>query len=134
MSRTPQLRDLIPLWQRMSDMTKPECGQSCKIPHSCCSPEYCDEAIFYAKSKWGVTLTPTDHAKLPLMGPDGCIAAPHLRPTCTVHTCDINSFGAKVRPTLDQEWTKAYFKLRNRIEDMEWKLAGVTEPEATPDL
>lgn len=60
-------------------------------------------------------------------GPDGCTAAPHLRPICTMHTCDVNSMGFKVRPAPDPEWTKEYFKLRGQIEDLELEVLDLTD-------
>ena len=45
-------------------------------------------AIALAEWRWGVELTPTGHPDLPLMGPDGCTAPPHLRPACSGHLCD----------------------------------------------
>jgi len=75
---------------------------------------YCEEAIRYAKEDWNVDLQPTGHPKLPLMGPTGCTAAPHLRPICTVHTCQIGSLGT----SKNRQWDKEYFDLRGRIEDL----------------
>jgi hypothetical protein len=53
---------------------------------------------------------------IPFMGPTGCVVAPHLRPICTVHTCDINGMGFKRGPG-SGPWTKRYFELREQIED-----------------
>jgi hypothetical protein len=75
----------------------------------------------YAQDKWGVTLERTDHPKLPLMGPNGCTAEPHLRPICTLHTCDVNSLGFKRG---DEEWTRKYFEIRDEIESEELKRMG----------
>jgi hypothetical protein len=52
------------------------------------------------------------------MGPTGCVVPPHLRPICTVHTCEINGVGVKKG---DPKWTEAYFKLRGEIEEEEYK-------------
>lgn len=109
---------LITLYKQMADITEPECGKSCAVPHSCCSPEYCESTIHYAQEDYGIELQHTGHEKLPLMGPTGCTAAPYLRPMCTMHTCDINGLGFKKN---DQPWTKMYFKIRNQIESLEWK-------------
>lgn len=109
---------LIRLYQEMHELTEPECRLTCRCPRSCCSPEYCLDTIRYAQESWGVTLAPTDHAKLPLMGPAGCIAAPHLRPCCTMHTCDVNGIGFKRG---DREWTERYFAIRKRIDTLEWR-------------
>jgi len=117
---------LIGLYQQMYEMTSPECGCSCKLPYSCCSPEYCQGAIGHAQEHWGITLEPlgtpgrsTRNEELPLLGPEGCIAAPHLRPICTVHTCEINAFGFKVKDP-DSAWTKRYSRLREEIDSLEF--------------
>jgi hypothetical protein len=118
-----QRKKLISLYQQMYEHTHGECWgekSSCMNPGSCCTPSACDDAIDYARSHWGIELKPTGHAKLPLMGPLGCVAEPHLRPLCTVHTCDIHKWGFK---TGDPDWTKHYFKLRFDIEDLEYELA-----------
>ena len=109
---------LIVLYQEMSDLTKPECGK-CRVPYSCCSPEYCLCAEMVAKENWGIDLTPlkTDHPTLPFMGPTGCVVEPHLRPLCTFHTCDINGLGMKKG---DPEWTSQYFELRGQIDELEY--------------
>lgn len=119
---SPKAQRLIDLYQAMYMLTEPECRTSCLCPQSCCSPEYCMMAIEWAKNYWGETLTPTGHPRLPLMGPAGCIAAPHLRPLCTVHTCDVGNLGQKIHPTPDREWDKRYWKLRNEIDQLEVEL------------
>jgi hypothetical protein len=107
----------IRLFREMSELTAPECAGVCKIPHSCCSPEYCDMVEDMAVES-GVALTRTDHPRLKFMGPHGCIVEPHLRPLCTLHTCDINGLGFKRG---DAAWTKRYFKLREAIEETMWE-------------
>lgn len=107
----------IELYQELYDMTKDEC-KNCRIPYSCCSGEYCEMTIDYAKEAWGVELQRTDHPKLPLMGPNGCTAAPHLRPNCTAHTCAVNSAGFKPN---DDKWNDRYFELRRLIDIEELK-------------
>ena len=104
---------LVTLYKRMGDHTAPECAHSCRLPRSCCSPEYCDMTIEHAKERWGVTLEHTGHARLPLMGPTGCVAEPHLRPMCTMHTCAVNSLGFKPD---DQKWNVKYWELRDAID------------------
>ena len=115
---------LIELYRQMYELTEPECRCSCKIPRSCCLPEYCQMAIQVAEEDWGVDLKPlqTDHPTLPFMGPEGCVVEPHLRPLCTLHTCDINSFGFKMHPQPDVEWDAKYWELREEIENLQWKL------------
>ena len=104
---------LVVLYQQMADLTVGKCAE-CRSPHSCCSPEYCEMAIEEAAID-GVTLTPTDHPRLKMMGPTGCIAPPHYRPLCTLHVCSINSLGFDPK---DMKFTKKYFKLRDQIEDV----------------
>lgn len=106
------------LYKEMAELTLPEC-KKCRVPLSCCSPEYCRMAMDHAKEVWGVKLTPTGHPKLPLMGAEGCVAEPHLRPNCTMHTCDINSLGCKKG---DLDWTERYFALREEIENLEFEI------------
>jgi hypothetical protein len=119
-SMTKAKKRLVKLYAQMAELTKPECAQ-CSSPHSCCSQEYCELTIQWAAKAWGVTLERTDGrdtrgGPLPLMGPTGCTAAPHLRPICTVHTCDINSLGFKKG---DLGWTERYFKLRDALDNLE---------------
>ena len=115
---------LIELYRQMYELTEPECRCSCRLPHSCCSPEYCEMAMVVAQEYWGVDLEPlrTDHPTLPFMGKDGCVVEPHLRPNCTVHTCDISAFGFKMHPAPDPEWDEKYFKLRDEIEELSWSV------------
>jgi hypothetical protein len=107
------------LYQQMAELTLPECRDSCRSPHSCCAPEYCDFAAITAKEDWNTELTPTGHPRLPFMGESGCTVPPHMRPMCTMHTCAINSLGFKPG---DMEWTKKYFTLREKIETLELSL------------
>jgi hypothetical protein len=74
----------------------------------------------FAAEGWTTNTKPlrTGHARLPYMGPTGCVLDPHLRPWCTLHTCDIHAKG--IGP--NEEWTKRYFELRNQIEEIEAKL------------
>lgn len=117
---------LIQLYKDMADFTLPECKSVCRVPYSCCSPEHCDFSMDFAMRR-GVELRPTGHPKLPMMGETGCIVPPHLRPMCTVHTCEISSMGFKKhnpdRPYVDAaKWTSKYFDLRSKIEEEEMKL------------
>lgn len=108
---------LIQLYQQMAALTLPEC-QACPVPLSCCSAEYCEVTIEWARREWGVVLEPTGHPTLPLMGPQGCTAAPHLRPICTMHTCQVSSLGYKPG---DPTWTQLYFDVRKKIDVLEVK-------------
>lgn len=105
------------LYQEMAELTLPKCKQ-CRVPMSCCSPEYCEAAIQIASEK-GVTLEAQHfHPTLPLLGPTGCVAPPHLRPNCTLHVCSINSLGFDPH---DRAFTKKYFRIRRLIEKEEFK-------------
>lgn len=119
------MRDrLIRLYQEMYELTEPECGR-CRIPRSCCDPIVCEFVADHAKLRWGVELRPTGHPRFPLMANDGsgrCIAAPHHRPQCTMHTCDVCSLGYKRG---DPTWTERYFKLRSEIDRIEAEVFGL---------
>lgn len=123
----PTSPELIQLYAEMSALTAPECDSACRVPHSCCASEYCELAIQWAKEGYGIDLPRVNGEKangevLPLMGANGCTAAPHYRPICTVHTCAISGMGCKQG---DPTWTKKYFKLRDKIDSLEFKAAGV---------
>lgn len=114
--------ELVDLYRQMSDHTKGVCGgPTCyKDPkyaaaHRCCSPEYCEMAKDWAKAFYDIELKETGH-RIPFMGPEGCIVAPHLRPICTVHACCINNLGCH---PADPAWTERYFDIRNAIEELE---------------
>ena len=104
---------LISLYKKMYKLTRPKCGK-CNCPLSCCSPEYCDEAIRWAKEKWKVELEPTEYNRFPLMGPMGCIADPHLRPMCTLHVCENWHWR-------DPVFSEAYFELREELNAAEYE-------------
>lgn len=112
--------ELVSLYKEMYELTVTECA-SCRVPHSCCSPEYCDMAADIAHEQWDVDLEPlrTGHPMLPFMGKSGCVVAPHLRPLCTLHTCDMNGLGYKRD---NPEWTARYDALRNRIMVLEYEV------------
>lgn len=107
---------LIALYQQMADLTQPECANNCRVPLSCCDPMYCEMAEQYAKEKYNIDLETTGHATLKFMGEKGCTVAPYLRPSCTMHTCAVNSLGFKPD---DKDWTRKYFALRYKIEGLE---------------
>lgn len=108
---------LVILFQQMYELTNPEC-RKCRVPLSCCDDMYCGCAEEYARVEWGVDLTPlkTDHPTLTFMGEDGCVVEPHLRPLCTLHTCEINGVGVK---SGDPDWNKKYFEIREQIDELE---------------
>jgi hypothetical protein len=113
------MTELVAAWKELADLTAPEC-RKCRIPFGCCAPEYCQMAAEHAKESWGIDPEPlkTKHPKLPFMGPSGCVLEPHLRPLCTLHTCEVNSLGGKRN---DPEWTQKYFSLREKVEEMEFE-------------
>lgn len=113
-----QTLELVVLYQDMANHTEPECATNCQVPHSCCSAEYCQFTLKYAQEEWGLVLMQTTHATLPLMGPRGCTAPPHVRPMCTFHTCAVNGFGFKPG---DMPWTEKYYKVRGAIDSLETK-------------
>ena len=111
---------LITLYAELGTHTEAECaGTRCRRPLSCCAPMYCDLAMDFAREYWGVELEPTWHPTLPLMGPNGCTVAPHLRPICTAHTCEINEHGCKRG---DPAWTERYYELQEEIALIEAEL------------
>lgn len=100
-------------YAEIADLTLNHCKQTCPSLGSCCTSEYCEIAISFAKDIWDVELPTTDHPTLPLLGPDGkCTAAPHLRPMCALHSCDIASIGFFRG---DKSRTKKYFRIRASI-------------------
>lgn len=106
-------QSLIDLYQQMHELTEPECAHACNLPRTCCSRMYCDMATEIAE-QFGVKLEVQDHPTLPYMSPTGCVVPPYLRPLCSVHTCEIGAWGFK-RNDPGGKWTKAYFKLRAKI-------------------
>ena len=69
----------------------------------------------------GVKLEPGWHPTLPFMGPTGCTVAPHLRPICTAHTCEVNEHGRKHG---DDAWTNRYYDLLEEIGLIEEQVFG----------
>jgi hypothetical protein len=112
---TEEDQRLVAVYAELAAMTKPLCVSQCRVKMSCCSPEYCEMAMQIAKEEWGIELAETGHDRLPLMGPDGCTAPPHVRPLCTAHVCE----GTLMRQKLD--FQERYFKLRDQINVMEMK-------------
>ena len=108
------------LFGQMSDLTAPECNAKkcrCATPTLCCDAMYCEMALQFSKDFWNEDISdrmiPDQH--LPFMGPGGCVLEPHLRPLCTLHTCEINAFGFKRG---DPAWTKKYHDLRDKIDEV----------------
>ena len=115
---------LIGLYAEVGRMTNPECLIVCQQtnPYRCCEQSYCELAMDWADEAWGVKLEPLAIVpELPMMGLSGCTLEPHLRPICTMHTCEINAFGCKRG---DEFWTKEYFALRDAIDELELRVHG----------
>ena len=112
-------------YREMSELTKVKCGGD-KCPgvgnraYRCCDRMHCQMTIDHAYKDWGIRLPSTGH-QLPLMGPTGCTALPHLRPWCTLHQCQIQETGA----TKDRGWDAKYFRLRNKLIRLEQQLAAI---------
>lgn len=108
------------LMQAMADLTAPECASTCQLPHSCCDPMYCELTEDYAREVYGIQLISSkEHPTLPFMSSTGCVVEPYLRPMCTLHTCEINSWGFKRD---DPDWTKEYFQLRDKIDILQMEV------------
>lgn len=107
------------VYVEIADLTFSHCKRTCRNLGSCCSVEYCEFSIDYAKSHFNVDLVPTGNL-LPLMGTDGkCTAPPHLRPMCARHSCQISSLGIfKDEPSL----TDKYFELTDLASELEANL------------
>lgn len=106
--------DFPALMEQMGAMTAPICASECRVPHSCCAPEYCDLAKERMIEK-GVDVQgmETGHPTLPYMGENGCVVDPQYRILCTLHVCCIANAG--FRPG-HAEWTKKYFELRDKLD------------------
>ena len=109
-------RKLVALYAQLAAHTEPECSGRCERPRSCCEEKYCAFAIEFAWTHWRVELPATWHPALPLMGDDGCTAAPHLRPICSAHTCEVCTHGAKRG---DPAWTARYYEITYAIAEIE---------------
>ena len=98
------------LWQEMADLTYQKCKEKCHNLGCCCSGDYCDIAAEYMESK-GVEVPP-----MPFLDKNGkCSIPPQFRPLCTVHQCDIANLGCDPK---DPKWTKKYFKLRDKLNEI----------------
>ncbi len=115
------VHQLAEKYQEIAALTFEHCQQTCSRLGWCCERDYCLAAIGYARDHFEVDLAITTNAKIPLLGPDGkCTAPPHMRPMCSVHSCDINSIGVFRG---DRPRTSAYFKLREEIDLLELQLS-----------
>lgn len=101
------------LYRKMAELTAPKCASSCRVPHSCCSIEYCEMA--YGEGRKDGVEYPIFSGPIPHLGPKGCVVAPHHRPLCTLHVCSIAGLGFDP----DKKFEEEYFDLRERIDEME---------------
>jgi hypothetical protein len=106
----------VQLYKQMADITRERCG-ACYHPKSCCDPVYCESAREHAREEWGVELPVTQHPKLSLMGPEGCVCPPHLRPICTVHVCEKHL-------SRDPEFSEEYYEIREALNELESQRFG----------
>lgn len=97
------------LWQEMADLTLSKCKEHCHNMGSCCSKEYCGMAA-EEMQKAGVVVPP-----MPFIVDGKCVIKPHFRMLCSLHQCKIASVGEDSK---DPEWTKKYFALREKLEDV----------------
>ena len=100
------------LWQQMADLTMEKCRATCKGNRlgSCCSIEYCEMAAENMQKSGEIV------PAMPFAKEGKCVIAPHFRPFCSLHQCKINGIGFDPQ---DSEWTKKYFKLRDKLELIE---------------
>ena len=126
----PRVKQLAKLYEQMHSLTLPKCAQGCiskrframgqvGVPHNCCNGVQCSAMMEYAKRTYGFEYIPTGHPDLPMLGPEGCIMKPYMRPSCTVHNCRINGMG--IDPD-SPEWTTEYFRLRDELEQLEYEI------------
>lgn len=106
---------------RMSDLTAPKCKSECNAPRTCCSAFYCEFTMVHARTRWGVELPRSRHPSLPLMGPNGCTAAPYLRPLCTAHVCE--------KHLQDPVFAERYNYTREQISKLEAQIPAKGSPE-----
>lgn len=111
------MRELKQVYTDLANLTLEEC-KNCSRPYSCCSKDYCEFTLSYAKEEYGISLPLTTNKSLPLMGLNGCTVEPYLRPLCTLHTCEIYAYGEKIS---NAQWTKKYFHLREKINKLEFQ-------------
>lgn len=121
MSNTRQR--LISAYQEMHDLTYHICAHECDSPHNCCVEFGCLWALKIAWVRWNVNLEPPGHhPTYLLLGPNGCIAAPHHCPLCTLYYCR------------SQKKPSGYDDLKRKIESLEDELTrelGECSPPAS---
>jgi len=84
---------------------------------------FCDMAEEHAQKHWDAFPLYSarylrGETRLKFMGDQGCLIPPHLRPSCSLHQCMINSLGFMLH---EPAWTRKYFELREKIDELELK-------------
>ena len=106
----------LDLWKQMANLTLAKCKQKCKIMGACCDLFYCGVAKECAESH-GQIVKETGN-KIPFLDNNGtCIMPPQFRQMCSLHQCDISNLGVCIE---DPEWTRQYFELRQKLEELGW--------------
>lgn len=116
-------------YQKLYELTRLECVEVCDRPGGCCHVLFCTLTMRFANRRWGVVLEETGHPTLPLMGHDGCVAAPHFRPACTSFICGCHTRDAEIGPP---GWTDQYVAVRDHVETLELLLDELLGQD--PDL
>lgn len=126
----PSLHDLrhavIELYDKLARFTWEDCRLHCDTRFGCCHELFCELAIINARELWGVTLEPSGHPTIPLLGPEGCVAAPHFRPVCAAHCCEDNPTGLSGGHR-DRTWHLEYRTLKDYASKLETELVARVE-------
>jgi hypothetical protein len=112
-------RKLIQLYRDIAEHTRSACKRTCKFEGRCvdCSDLYGAQAEQFMLTFWKeIPPQHTGSDRCRFLGADGCILAPHFRPICSIHHCSINSLGFLPG---DPGWTKRYFRIRERVDQMQ---------------
>ena len=105
----PPCDEMIAAFTALAEHTRPACG-ACRSALTCCSAGNCEQTAVMAKEMFGTDLVAGDGI-LPFLGPEGCTVAPHLRPLCTVHVCEMHL-------TDGTPFTEKYYDLREHAGDL----------------
>jgi hypothetical protein len=79
---------VIDAYAALAAVTRAQCD-ACHPPNACCHPEGCAHAASYMERTEGQAEPPTGHPTLPYMGKEGCVLAPHRRPSCAQYCCTL---------------------------------------------
>lgn len=111
----------------MAEHTYTRCQKTCKQGGTrCCCGEYCSQYVQAVLPGYeneiealpepqGVKASYGSH-RHSYLDPETmlCAVPPHLRVHCTLHQCEIASFGRSV----DREWTERYWTLRDQMNEI----------------